>query len=166
MNRINNDNLGNVLDKMIAEIEGNKEGDPGTFYSECEALLNYIGPDAEYSCLLLLFWGLMATLYKTGYSNYSQPSCKIAFSAIKELIRRKEPTAVRDLIQFTRDDLFIIYLEDRFLYYTIVNEFYLTIHDGYPIIYKDGYVNIYNIINGLEDSGYMDADYIYSGLVC
>lgn len=161
MVEINNSNVDVVLDKMIADIESKSDERFGAFCETTNKVLDYIGPNSEYSCLLLLFWGTVATLSKEGYSIYAEPACRVAFKAIKELINRNDTTAIKDLAVFTRDDLFLVYLEDRSLYYTIVNEFYLTIMGGYPEFYKNGYVNIQNVINGIADSGYMDADYIY-----
>ncbi|MCR5669448.1 MAG: hypothetical protein K6G10_00435 [Butyrivibrio sp.] len=153
-------NRGSAVDKLISYAESGTENEYGDFCVWAKKTINDI-EEFDYSELLLLFWGLLATTYKRGYSEYSDVACKIAFKAMCILLRRKNTSAAKDLVIYSRDDLFIIYLTDLKLYYTVVNAFYMEIIGSYPDFWKNGYVSVYNVINGYNDTGYMDADYIY-----
>ncbi len=150
------------IDRMIEILELSKENDLDSFKSLGNEICNRIDSSTDYSSLLLVFWGFLVTMYKNGYTVFSEFAAKVAFFAMNELIKRNNYDASRDLVIYTRDDLFLVYLSDKRLYYAIINALYLQVMGGYPDIYKDGFVSVYNKINNFEDNGYMDADYVFA----
>ncbi len=163
---ITDNNFNSEFNRAMSFIGKKDEYSFNEFDDICCNMLNYINETDDASALELIFWGFLVESEKNGYSIYSRKASEVGFTAGKELLRRKIPEGVADLVAFTRDNLFWIYLKDRYLYYIMVDEFYKCVMGKYPDIYKDGFRNICKIIKGKDDNGYMDMDYIFITAWC
>jgi hypothetical protein len=148
------------LDDYLYRIQNKELGSEKSFRTLTISLTKN-AESYDKDTIIQTFWLSMIYLMDNG-ADLCDAVSNLAFSFIGKLFHEYDGGAVKELVGFMRDDLFLLYLKNKSTYYTVLKYFYLKIHGGYPDIHKDGFRNIKNILDNTRDNGYMDADYIYS----